>query len=149
MRTQCCVGWPPPPSQRTWNPVKKEKDWDMICMQWSRGKERRNIQEKHVLQSGNRLPGVQLSSSHPYPTGTGCQSCQCLWRLPSKHHSTACWCDQWASRHLYPWAAKQNVTQLAWEKWNYPLNPNQTMSWVSIQYLAHWLAQAWASYAAC
>lgn len=118
MRTQCCVGWPPPPSQRTWNPAKKERDWAMTDVQRRGGTERGDIQEEPVLQSGSRLPRVQLSSSHPCPMGTGRRSCLCLWRLPSKSRSTACWCGQLASHRLFPWAAKHSEMQMVWEKWN-------------------------------
>lgn len=59
------------------------------------------------LQWGNRLPWAQLSSSRPGQAGTGCRSCPCLWRPPSKGRSTVCWCGRWVCRHLSPSAAEQ------------------------------------------
>lgn len=62
---------------------------------------------RSVLQLGSRLPKEQLSSSHPGPAGTECQSCPCQWRPPSTSHSTACWSDRWACRCLWPSAAEK------------------------------------------
>lgn len=58
-------------------------------------------------QWGSRRPWGQPSSLRPGPLGTECRSCPCLWRLPSRGRSTACWSDQWMVRHLYPSATQQ------------------------------------------